>query len=216
MELLWESRLELLDALFVTVRLTVLSFALSVLPALLIALARTYGPAPVRTALTGLIILIRGVPSLLLVFIAFFALPYLGIVVSSFFSVAVTLAVVQTVYVSEVFRSALAAVEKGQFEAAQSLGLGPVEAFTRIIVPQAAVVAAPAFISSCVQLVQNTTIASSVALYDLLGRARSIAVNTLDGSPILAVAVVYVLLLVPLVRVGRRMERRLLLTHMEA
>jgi ABC-type amino acid transport system permease subunit len=56
---------------------------------------------------------------------------------------------------------------------------------------------------------QNTTIASAVGLYDLLGRAQNIAVNYLDGSPILVVAPIYLLILLPLVWLGRRLETRL-------
>jgi polar amino acid transport system permease protein len=191
-----------------TLALFVVTFALSLLPALLVALGRVYGPPPLRGVLVAFTYVVRGVPGVLVVLVIYFAMPFVGLTLGSFESVVMTLAAIQTVYVSEVFRAALLAVDRGQFEAASSLGLGRWATFREVIIPQAAVVAAPAFMSSVIQLMQNTTIASGVGLYDLLGRAQNLAVNYLDGSPILIVAPIYILVLLPLVRYGRRLEAR--------
>jgi polar amino acid transport system permease protein len=112
-----------------------------------------------------------------------------------------------------VFRGALKAVDAGQFEASASLGLRPWTTAWRVVGPQAAAVGAPTFTNSCIQLMQNTTIASGVAVYDLLGQAQNIAVNSLDGSAVVLIAVVYVAVLVPFVRLARRLERRTTAWH---
>lgn len=200
-------------ALFTTLALFAVTFVITLVPALLIALGRVYGPTPLRGGLVALTYVVRGVPGVLVVLIIYFALPFVGPTLGAFECVVLTLAMIQTVYVSEVFRAALQAVDRGQFEAASSLGLGQVAAFRHVIIPQAAVVAAPAFMSSVIQLMQNTTIASGVGLYDLLGRAQNLAVNYLDGSPILIVAPIYIVVLLPMVRYGRRLEARRLAGH---
>ena len=199
----------LLEALGTTLVLFILGFILSLIPAVLVAVLRVYGPKSLSALLTCLVNAVRGVPAVLSVITVFYGLPFIGIVLGPFMSVLATLILVQTVYVSEVFRSALEAIDAGQFEAGHSLGLSTAQTLRRVILPQAATVAAPAFISSAILLMHNTTIAQGVGLYDLLGRAQNIAVNTLDGSSILLVAPVYAAILIPLVRLARRSERRL-------
>jgi polar amino acid transport system permease protein len=199
----------LLGSLLTTLELFAVTLIVSLGPAVLIAVGRLYGPRPLQHGLLALIYLVRGVPGVLAILIIFYALPFVGPTLDAFPSVVLMLTIIQVVYLSEVFRAALAAVDRGQFEAGTALGFTGPQILRLVVAPQAALVAAPAFISSCIQLMQNTTIASAVGLYDLLGRAQNLAVNYLDGSPILVVAPVYVLILLPLVRLGRRLERRL-------
>ncbi len=199
----------LLGSLLTTLELFAATLIVSLVPAVLIAVGRLYGPRPLQLGLLALTYLVRGVPAVLAILIIFYALPFVGPTLDAFPSVVLMLTIIQVVYLSEVFRAALAAVDRGQFEAGTALGFTGPQILRLVVAPQAAMVAAPAFISSCIQLMQNTTIASAVGLYDLLGRAQNLAVNYLDGSPILVVAPVYVLILLPLVRLGRRLERRL-------
>lgn len=199
----------LLAALWTTLSLFALGFLGSMIPAALIAVLRVHGPQFLRAPLVGLTYVVRAVPAVLAVIIVFYSLPFVGLTFGPFSSVLFTLILVQTVYVSEVFRSGLEAIDTGQLEAGHSLGLTTWQSLRRIIFPQAAIVAAPAFISSAIVLMHNTTIASGVGLYDLLGRAQNIAVNTLDGTSIVLMAPVYVAILLPLVRMARRAEARL-------
>jgi polar amino acid transport system permease protein len=204
---------ENLDLLFwaflTTLGLFVVTFVVTLPIALAIACGRLYGPPWLKNLLIGLVYLVRGVPGVLVVLILFYALPFVGPTLNAFGCVVLTLSIIQVFYVAEVFRAALSSVERGQFEAGASLGLSSWSTFRLVVVPQAAIVAAPAFLSAAIQLMQNTTIASGVGLYDLLGRAQNLAVNYLNGSPILVVAPIYVLVLLPLVRFGRRLEARL-------
>ena len=197
------------QSLMVTLGLFVVTFIVSIPPAFLIAVGRLYGPSGLRVILTGFTYAVRGVPGVPRDPDIFYALPFVGLVFDQFTSVVLMLAFIQVAYVSEVFRAALGSIERGQFDAGEALGLNAPQVFRLVIIPQAALVASPAFISACIQLMQNTTIASVVGLYDLLGRAQNLAINYLDGSPILIVAPVYVLILLPIVRLGRRLEARL-------
>jgi polar amino acid transport system permease protein len=143
---------------------------------------------------------------MLVVFI-YLALPFVGPAFSAFTCTLMALVVAQVVYFSEVFRGALAAVGRGQFAAAASLGLSPCQTLTHVVLPQAAVVAAAPFASSLVLLVQNTSIASAIALNDLTQAALSAQNFTAQPSPLVAAGIGYLIIILPIVRLTRRWER---------
>lgn len=208
-DIVWEARESLLGGFFTTIRLTVTTFVLALVPGLLIAVARIYGPSLVKAPLFALVSFIRSIPAVVGIVFVFFALPFVGITLESFTSVVVTLTFIQAVYFSEVFRGGLLAIGKGQFEAAYSIGLETRNVYWKIILPQAFSVAAPSFASSIVQLVHNTTVSTVIALEDLL--AASLSVQYVFGSPaaLLPAAALYLLFLLPLVRTVRRREERM-------
>jgi polar amino acid transport system permease protein len=203
----WQYRDMLAEGLAVTAALSVLTLVLAAPPALLVALGRRFGPAWVSRPLTGLIYVARSVPAVLMVVFIYLALPFVGPAFSPFVSVLIAMVVVQIVYFSEVFRGALAAVGRGQFDAARSLGLTPRQMLTHVVLPQAAVVAAPPFASSLVLLVQNTSIASAIALNDLMQAALAVQNISAQPSPLVAAALGYLLIILPIVRLTRRWER---------
>lgn len=204
--LIWEWRQEILHGFWVTVSLTCVTFVVSIVPAVLVAVLRLYGPKPVKALLLAFVSLVRAIPAVVLIVFIFFALPFAGILLSSFTSVVATLTAVQVVYFSEVFRGALLSVSKGQFEAAYSCGLDTREVYRRVVLPQAFAVAAPAFASSVVQLVQNSTVASVTAIRDIVGVSLNIQASTGSPSPWVPTTLLFLLLLLPLVRVVRRRE----------
>lgn len=199
----------LLHGLWVTVSLSVLTFSLAIVPGLFIALMRRLGPGWIGAPLGVVVNVFRSVPSVLTVVFVYLALPFAGITLSAFASVLVSITVMQIVYFSEVFRGALAAVGKGQFDAAYSCGMRMPVILRKVILPQAAVVAAPAFASSLVLLVQNTSIAAAIALNDLIGSALTVQNITGQPSPLVAAGIGYLVIIVPLVRLSRRWEQRM-------
>lgn len=203
----WEYREYLIDGLVVTLLLSALTFALAILPALFVALGRRFGPPWFAAALAGVVNVCRSVPTVLTVVFVYLALPFAGLTLSAFASVLVSLTIMQIVYFSEVLRGGLAAVGKGQFEAAYACGLSRMIVFRKIVLPQAALVAAPAFASSLVLLVQNTSIGSAVALNDLIGAALTVQNISGQPSPLVAAALGYLFIILPLVRLTRRWER---------
>jgi polar amino acid transport system permease protein len=205
----WQSRSDLLSGLGVTFRLAATVFSLSVPLAIALAFLRYQGSRGVRVAATGFVVLVRGVPAVVSIVFVFFALPFAGITLEGFTAAVLTLTLVQTVYFAEVFRAALAATAPGPVEAARAAGLGTPAVFRHVVAPQALALALPPFISSCIQLMHNTTIASVVTLSDLV--AQGLAVQTATGNPsaLVAVAAMYLALLLPLVHLARRVERRI-------
>lgn len=203
----WENREYLIEGLGVTLLVSVLTFVLAIVPGLLVALGRRFGPPWLGALLAAVVNIFRSVPTVLTVVFIYLALPFAGITLSAFASVLASLTIMQIVYFSEVFRGGLAAVGKGQFEAAYACGLSRMVVLRQIVLPQAALVAAPAFASSLVLLVQNTSIGSAVALNDLIGGALTVQNITGQPSPLVAAALGYLAIILPLVRITRRWER---------
>lgn len=205
----WEYRDMLLHGLWITLSLSVLTFVLAIPPGLIFALGRRLGPRWLSLSFAAIVNVLRSVPAVLTVVFIYFALPFAGITLNGFVSVLLAMTVMQIVYFSEVFRGALAAVGKGQFDAGYACGLRTATVLRRIILPQAALVAAPAFASSLVLLVQNTSISAAIALNDLVGAALAVQNITGQPSPLVAAGLGYLVIIVPLVRLSRRWERRM-------
>ena len=207
LHLIWQYRNEMLRGFLLTLELAGATFAAAFAVALPLAIARARGPRIVTVPLGILITLLRLVPAVVALVFVFFALPFLGVTFSPFISAVVTLAAIQSVYFAEIFRSGLVAVGKGQFEAGYAAGLGPLRLYRHVVLPQAFRVAAPAFASSCVQLVHNTTVASVVGLQDLIGTSFNIQFNLGSSAAMLPAAVMYLILLLPMVKAVRKMEQ---------
>ena len=204
---IWNFRNIFLEGLGITLALTLLTLVLAIVPALAMAVGRRYGPAWLTRILAALVALARSVPAVMLVVFIYLAMPFVGPSFSAFTSALIALVVTQIVYFSEVFRAALGAIGRGQFDAAASIGLSPVRALRHVIAPQAALVAAPAFASSLVLMVQNTSIATAIALNDLTQAALSIQNLAAKPSPLVYAAALYLAIILPVVRLTRRWER---------
>jgi polar amino acid transport system permease protein len=205
----WDHRDLLVSGFWVTAKLAFLTFCIAIVFGLAIALGRRFGPKWLRMLLAGIVNLVRSVPTLLTVVFLYLALPFAGITLSAFASVLLGIAVMQIVFFSEAFRGALAAVGPGQFDAAYACGLRTATVLRRVVLPQAAVVSAPGFASSLVLLIQNTSIASAVAVNDMIGAALTIQTNTGKPAPLVFAGFAYLVLIIPLVRLTRRWERRM-------
>ncbi len=179
------------------------------MPAALVAVGREFGPRTLSWALATLVTFVRGIPAVVGLIFVFFALPFVGLTLTPFTAIAGTLVCIQVAYLSEVIRGGLKAVGRGQLEAARTLGLGFGATMLHVVGPQSVRVAMPAFASSLIQLVHNTTIASLVTLPDLLGQALDMQSISDNPSPLLVVVPVYWALLLPLTWIARRAERRL-------
>lgn len=197
-----------INGIIVTLSLALACFVISLPIGIVVAIARRYGPSWLDRMLGYMVNVFRSVPTVISVFFIFFSLPFIGIFLGKFEAALLAISVMQVVYFSEVFRGALAAVNPGQYDAAYASGMRTPFVLRRIVAPQAAVVAAPAFISAVVLMVQNTSIAAAIALLDIIGAALRVQNITGQPSPVVFAGLAYLLLLVPLVRLARRWERR--------
>lgn len=172
----------LLPYLTVTLVVGVTSILTGSILGMLLAWAKLSGHKVIRALADGYTYIIRCTPSIVLLFIVFYGLPKFmeaefGIDLddlSRAVFVIITFTLLFGAYVSEVFRSAYETVDKGQYEAAVTIGLSPKQAFFRVMLPQAAVIALPNFGNSVINLMKESALAYTIGLIDLLGRTNMI------------------------------------------
>lgn len=174
-----------------TIPLTAISFVIGLAIALVVALARLSPNVMVHSTARFYISLIRGTPLLVQLFIVFFALPELHIKISPFPAAVIAFSLNVGGYGAEIIRSAINSIPKGQWEAAQTVGLNYVGTLRRIILPQATRVAVPPLSNTLISLVKDTSLASTILVTELLRTAQIAAAPTFEFFALYGTAAVY-------------------------
>jgi polar amino acid transport system permease protein len=176
---------------------------------LLVALAGRARQRSVRFVVATLIDIFRAVPPLVLLIFVHAGLPFAGIRLSPFASVCIAFFLNTSAYYGEIYRAGFDSVGHGQWEAARSTGLTGLQAMVYVIIPQAVRNVLPDLVSNTVEVVKLTSLASVVALPEMLYSADMARSLTYNSSPIVLAAAIYLVLLWPVVRLISRLEHRL-------
>jgi polar amino acid transport system permease protein len=206
----WIDVLYLVAALRWTVALTGVSFLGGAVVGAIVALMRFSRVAPLQLLGTVYTQLVQGMPLLVWIFGLYFGLAIFGFSVGPWTAAACALSVYAGAYLGEIWRGALLAIPKTQWEAGASLGLGFLHQLRYIIVPQALRVATPPTVGFLVQLIKDTSLASTIGFVELTREGQSTTAATFQPFAVyLTVAALYFVLCFPLTQWSRRMERRL-------
>lgn len=193
-----------------TIPLTVISFVIGLVIALVVALARLSTNLVVTNIARFYISLIRGTPLLVQLFIVFFALPELGVKIDPFPAAVIAFSLNVGGYAAEIIRGAIQSIPKGQWEAAETIGMNYVGTLRRIILPQATRVAVPPLSNTLISLVKDTSLASTILVTELLRQAQIIAAPTFEFFALYGTAAVYYWVICLVLSFGQsRFERRL-------
>ncbi|MBO1080915.1 amino acid ABC transporter permease [Roseomonas haemaphysalidis] len=196
------------QGLWQTLLLAVMVVPLGIVGGVVLALLSTAPLRWVRLAAAAWVDLFRAIPPLVLLVFLYAGLPFAGLDVGAWGAVAIGFFLNTGAYYGEVLRAGIDSVPRGQTEAARSTGLGAARTLAHVVLPQAVRNVMPDLISNTVEVVKLTSIASVVALPELLFQARQAQNVTYNASPIVAAAVAYFLLLWPLVRLMSRLENK--------
>jgi polar amino acid transport system permease protein len=193
----------------VTLRITGLSLILSCLFGLTAAFLRLSESCMAKGLARGYLELIRNTPLLVQLFFIYFVLsPVLGM--SRFSCAVLALSLFEGAYASEIFRSGIVSVEKGQWEAAYSLGLSVFDTYRKVILPQAVRRVLPALANQAVSLVKDSALVSAIAVYDLTMEGQAIIAETYLAFELwFTVAGIYLVITLSLSAISNMMERRL-------
>lgn len=191
-----------------TLLLALMTVPLGILMGLLLAVLSTRKSRWVRWPLIGFIDFFRAIPPLVLLIFLYAALPFAGIDLGAWGSVALAFLLNTGAYYAEILRAGIESVPPGQPEAARALGLRRWQVWIFVVLPQAVRNVLPDLISNTLELVKLTSIASVVAVPELLYQARQAQSATYNATPIVVAAVIYFLLLWPCVRLLSRLENR--------
>jgi polar amino acid transport system permease protein len=198
----------LLDGVWWTVVLSVLAFVGGGLLGFMVALGRLYGPRPLRTAVGLYIKLIQGLPLLVLLPLAYFGLPSLGMDVKPLTAAALALSIYVSAYLGDIWRGCIESVPRTQREAAECLALRWHQQLLHVILPQAVRIATPPTVGFMVQIVKNTSLASAIGFVELARAGQIINNSTFEPFVIfVVVAALYFALCYPLSVLSRRLER---------
>jgi polar amino acid transport system permease protein len=191
-----------------TAMLTVASIAIGTAAGVLICIARLYAPKPLRYLAIGFIDVFRALPILVVLIVIYYALPFVGIRFNSFTSATIALSIVLAAFTAEVLRAGIKAIPDGQFEAAKALGIPFPITLYKVIIPQALRIATPPQTSNCIAIAKDTSLASVVAMPDLLKQATDAQALMANPSPLIAAAGIYLIILWPMVRFVAWLENR--------
>ena len=191
-----------------TLLLGILSIGIGIPIGLVISLLRLYAPKPVRWLAVGYTDIFRALPVLVVLILIYYALPFLGIRLSSWASAVTAFAFIMSAYSAEVFRSGIESIPKGQFEASQALGLPFLLTLRKVVLPQAIRIVIPPTTSNCVSMFKDTSLASTVALPELLKEGQNAQGFYANPSPLIMAAEIYIILLWPMVRLVSVLEKR--------
>ncbi|TNH67351.1 amino acid ABC transporter permease [Aeromonas caviae] len=211
LQLMIDSFWPLLSAgLIFTVLLTLITFVLGIVLGLSVALARLYGPAPLVMLVRFYVWLIRGTPLLVQLFLIFYGLPSAGIVLDAFTAAVIGFTLNIGAYSSEIIRATLAAIPKGQWEAAYSIGMNWPQVMWRVILPQAARIAVPPLSNTFISLVKDTSLAAAVTVPELFQAAQRLASVTYEPLILyIETALIYLMFSSVLSTLQDRLEQRL-------
>jgi len=162
----------------------------------------------IRWPLIATIDVFRAIPPLVLLILLYAGLPFAGLDLGAWGAVALAFLLNTGAYYAEILRAGIESVPKGQHEAARALGLRRWQVWVFVVLPQAVRNVLPDLIGNTLEVVKLTSIASVVALPELLFQARQAQSVTFNATPILVAAVAYFVLLWPFVRLLSRLENR--------
>ena len=197
-------------AALVTLEVSICSMALALFVGLLIAVSRLFGPLPLRALALCYTEFIRGTPVMIQLFFIFYGLPNVGIRLTPFVAGTLALGMNYAAYESENYRAGLEAVPRAQMEGALALGMTKWEALRHVILPQSIRVSLLPMTNDFIALLKDSSLVSIITLVDLTRTYGQLATVNYDyfGTGFI-VAVIYLLIGTPFVRLARKLEKKL-------
>ena len=200
----------LLHGAYVTLQISLIALLIGMILGLAGALCRISSNRVLNSIGFLYVWIIRGTPLMVQLFILYFGLPQLGIKMSSMSAGILGLAINTGAYVSEILRAGIQAVDSGQLEAAQSLGMSYRKAMTRIIAPQAIKISIPPLVNQFIMTLKNSSIASLVTITELLRSGEQIIYTTFRSFEVYTtLAVIYLIINSIFMIIANQLERRM-------
>ena len=205
----WKFWPVILRGFLLTIEMAVLTIAIGIPLGLVLAVVRLLGNRFVNLLIIIHIDVFRAVPQLVLIVLAYFALPYVGVTLDPPTATVGALAMVLSALAEEIFWATIQAVPKGQWEAGRSTGLGFFTTLRSIVLPQAIRMSVPPLTNRAIGISKGTTLGSVISAPEILNVTSSLQSNTANPTLLTVGAILFVVLFLPLVRSSRWLERKL-------
>ena len=202
----WAALPKLLQALVKNIQLFLVAEAFILIVAMILAVMRSLpGPAffPFRLMAVVYIDLFRGIPSILVIFLIGLGIPALqlpGVTNDAFILGLITLVIVWSAYVAEVYRAGIEAVHPSQEAAARSLGLSRIQGLRFVVLPQAVRKVIPPLLNDFIGLQKDTALVSFIGVVEVFSRTQIVAGGSFNFTPYLACGLIFLLMTIPMAR----------------
>jgi len=192
----------------VTIQLAIAVIVTGLALGLALAVIRAFQIAPVNWLIILFVDLFRALPPLVILIIFYFGLPFIGITMSAFVISWLVLAFVLAAFAEEIYWAGITSVNRGQWEAARSTGLGFTETLFNVVIPQAVRMTIPPLTNRTIAITKNTALASVVTVEEMLTVAQTSLAYAANTSPLTLAAIGYLLIFFPLTMASRWVETR--------
>jgi len=199
---------DILSGVVVTIELAFLIVITGIAAGLALALLRSLAIRPLNWLIIFVVDLFRSLPPLVIIVLIYFGLPSIDLSPSGFVSTWLSLAFVLMAFSEEIFWAGITSVARGQWEAARSTGLSFGQALTHVVLPQALRLTIPPLTNRTIAITKGTALGSVVAVSEILGQASSAVSNSYNPSPLTLGAAAYLVLFLPVVVLGRWVEKK--------
>jgi polar amino acid transport system permease protein len=199
----------LLQGVGLTILVTLGSLLLSTILGLVWAVLRVSGVRALSLLSAGLINVIRGIPIIVLLFYLYFVMPDFGITLTALQAAILGLGIAYSAYQAENFRAGIEAIDMGQIEAAQTIGMGWWLTMRRVVLPQAVHIVLPPYGNIMIMLLKDSSQASTITVAELALQGKLIASSTFKNTSVFTlVALMYLAMSIPLILLVRHFENK--------
>ena len=164
----------------------------------------------ILTGFSGALInVIRGIPIIVLLFYLYFVMPEFGVTLTALQAAILGLGIAYSAYQAENFRAGIEAIDKGQIEAAQAIGMGWWQTMRRVVLPQAVKIVLPPYGNIMIMMLKDSSQASTITVAELALQGKLIASSTFKNTSVFTlVALMYLTMSIPLILLVRHFEKR--------
>lgn len=198
----------IIDGVFVTIHLAVLIVLSGLALGFVLAVVRAFQIRPVNWLIVLVVDVFRALPPIVIMIVFYFALPFVGISMSGFVVAWLSLTLVLASFAEEIFWTGILSVDRGQWEAARSTGLGFLQTLRDVVLPQAVRLTIPPLTNRTIVITKSTAIASVVAVQEILTQASAAQAFSANTTPLTMAAIAYLVIFFPLVVLSRWVESR--------
>ena len=198
----------IIDGVWVTIHLAVLVVLSGLALGFVLAVVRAFQIRPVNWLIVLVVDVFRALPPIVIMIVFYFALPFVGISMSGFVVAWLSLTLVLASFAEEIFWTGILSVDRGQWEAARSTGLGFLQTLRDVVLPQAVRLTIPPLTNRTIVITKSTAIASVVAVQEILTQASAAQAFSANTTPLTMAAIAYLVIFFPLVVLSRWVESR--------
>lgn len=199
---------EIAKGFLITCEIAVLVVLCGLVLGLALALLRSYRVRPINFVIVVFVDTHRALPPLVLILLFYFGLPNVGISLSGFAVLWVVLTLVLASFAEEIFWAGILSVDKGQWQAARSTGLGFTQTMFYVVLPQAVRMMIPPLTNRTIAITKNTALGSVIGVGEILNEATTAQSFSGNASPLMVGAIAYLILFLPVIYLGRWIETR--------